>query len=648
MAGLSGDALTSGRYFSSLRSGELFPDPFMDMASTAMPTDIRSALRWVEYLWNSHGDYRQAMERVLSYFITEIDIYDEEAGRDEKDKYKEFMEDKLGLYNQLHEICSDFIAYGNAFVSLMLPFRRYLACKGKYNGGPCGLELPLRKVANTAEFKFRWSQFDFHASCPRCGYSGPWRHIDRRGSEDGNVNVVRWSPHDIDILNDPLTGDSSYIWRIPSEYRQRVTKGELFVLERANWEVIQAIKHNNNLLFDNDVVFHMKETALAGMLNKGWGLSRLLVNFRQSWYLQVLRRYNEAIALDYVIPFRVITPAAKSGASGEAMDPALSINLGDFRSQVNMMLAKRRRDPASWHTLPFPVDYKALGGEASQMAPYQLLEIGRDDLLNASGVPAEFYRGNLSALTGGGMLRLFEASWSPLTRNMNRLVQWLITKTSQLFAWEPVKARMTRVTIADDMNRQMAKLQLMMGRQISQTSGLKSLGLGFEEEQRRLLDEDRFVAEETQKMQEEMEGTAAMVQATAGQPAPGGPPGMGAPAGAPGGGGPAGAAGAFSAASPMPPTTPTSPQDILSKADQLAQQFLAMPETQKDSELRTLKQQDEVLHSAVRSRMDSIRGRAQSAGGSMLLGQPQPQPQQKMGTARSPVPGLVTLRLLEW
>jgi len=38
---------------------------------------------------------------------------------------------------------------------------------------------------------------------------------------------------------------------------------------------------------------------------------------KQAWYLQVLQRYNEAIALDYIIPFRVISPMPRPGANGE-------------------------------------------------------------------------------------------------------------------------------------------------------------------------------------------------------------------------------------------------------------------------------------------------------------------------------------------
>jgi len=34
-----------------------------------------------------------------------------------------------------------------------------------------------------------------------------------------------------------------------------------------------------------------------------WGVSRLATQFRQLWHIQVMQRHNEAIALDYMIPF---------------------------------------------------------------------------------------------------------------------------------------------------------------------------------------------------------------------------------------------------------------------------------------------------------------------------------------------------------
>jgi hypothetical protein len=626
----------------STRYSEQFPDPYCDIASLAFPANIQDGLRWCEFALMKNGPYREALNRVISYFITEIEIVsptgdsDKRIGQEEKQKYLDFLNETLGIKTVLHTVALDYLGYGNSFTSLLVPFRRYLWCPS------CRLEVPLRKVYNNNQFKFTWSNFEFNAYCPHCGYQGKWNHVDRRSGEKGELRVKRWNPHEVDILNDPYTDENAFIWRIPDDYRNLIRRGHLFHLERASWELIQAIKDNKALMFDRDIVYHMREEPLAGVYDRGWGISRVLVNFTQAWYVQVLHRYNEAIALDYVVPFRVITPQPRpghGGGGGDINDPVLSINLGGFVARVEGMLRMRRKDPARWNVLPFPVEYKALGGDANDLAPKDLLELGMDTLLNAIGVPVEMYRGSLSIQSAPAALRLFEANWSHLVHHLNRFLNKLCEKVSQLMSWEPVSARLQRVTHADDLNRQMAKLQLMMGGQISRTTGLQTVGLEFTEEERRKLEEERLSAEETAGMQEELEQAAqmdemAMPQPQMGAMPPGGDPAAGGqmpmmqgmPGAMPGGGMPAPAAGgvvgapqAFGAAMGSQPTD--TPEALEAKARTLAQQAMALPEGQKDSFLIQLKKDDSTLHALVTSLLEEMRRDAQQRGGDMVMAQ---------------------------
>ncbi len=633
----------AGRAYGStargLKADERFPDPFMDMASTAMPDTIEDALRWCEYIMLANGTYRQAIGRVISYFITDVEVSnlgENKVGREEREKYVNFLDDTLGIKNVLHTVALDYVTYGNSFTTLLMPFRRYLSCKG------CGLELPLKKVFNTPEFRFAWRNYEFQASCPHCHYSGSWRHIDRRSGEQGELKIKRWNPHEMDVLYDPYSDDAAYIWRIPDDYRQLIRQGHLHHLERVSWEVVQAIKHDQNLLFDKDVVYHMKEDPLAGIYARGWGISRVLVNFRQAWYTQILHRFNEAIALDYVVPFRCITPMPKPGSSGpESSDPVHSINMGGFVARVNQMLRARRRDPARWNVLPFGVEYKALGGDATQLAPKELLDQAIDTLLTSIGVPVEFYKGTLSVQAAPAALRLFEANWSHLVHNLNRFIAKLVGRLAEVLSWEPVSAKLVRVTHADDLNRQMAKLQLMMGQQISQTTGLKSVGLDFVEENQQKLEEERLMAEAQQETQQEMEQSRqmddmAMPQqmmqgagqpgaSATGQPAPAGAaPQGGTPQQLPGAGMMMGAQSAvdmFIASRVNTPNIPRTPEELNTQAQIIANDLMARPESQKDSELIKLKKSDPTMHALVRSIIDDIRQQAQTQGGNMLLAQ---------------------------
>jgi hypothetical protein len=624
-------------------SDERFPDPFCDIASLSMPESIQTALRWTEYVMNANGPYRQAIDRVVSYFITDIEIYDigeNTTGREEKEKFRVFLEDTLSIKNTLHSIGLDYMTYGNSFTSLLVPFRRYLSCKH------CGLEMPLDKVHNSPQCAFKWQDFKFHATCPKCKTTGEWRHIDRRSGDSEHMSVKRWSPHEIDILWDPYTGECSYVWKIPQDYRALIKEGHLHHLERASWEVIQAIKNEQNLMFDKGVIYHLKEDALSGMRNRGWGISRVLTNFRQAWYYQILHRYNEAVALDYVIPFRVITPAPRGG-DAQSSDPVHTINLSNFSARVSAMLRARRTDPARWNVLPFPVNYQALGGDASQLAPKDLLEQGLDTLLKCIGMPVELFNGTLQLQAAPAALRLFEANWSHLPHNMNRFLTDLAANIAKIMSWEPVGAKLMRVTHADDLNRQMAKLQLMQGQQISKTTGLKSVGLDYEEETKRMLDEERIYAEEQERMQKEMEQSQQMKDLSQQAPMIGnvGNAGAGATGMPQQGGAPAPAGGAAPPGAPPGPGQPTAvdqflmqrqnsgniprtPEDMQQQAQLIANQLLSLPESQKDSELIKLKRGDQTMHALVTSIIDDIRQQARSQGGAMVMqqqyGQPSP------------------------
>lgn len=615
-------------------SDERFPDPFCDVASLAMPESIQAANRWCEYIANANGPYRQAIDRVISYFITDVEIADlgeNTIGREEKEKYRVFLEETLGIKNVLHAVAMDYLIYGNSFTSLLIPFRRYLSCK------KCGLEAPLGKVFNNPAYSFKWQEFDFHATCPNCKYSGIFTHIDRRSGDNSAIKIKRWSPHEIDLLWDPYSDEVQYVWKIPEDYRNLIKVGHLHHLEHASWEVIQAIKDGKNLMFDKGVVYHLKEDALAGMRNRGWGISRILVNFRQAYYVQIMHRYNEAIALDYVVPFRVLTPMPRGG-DAQSSDPVHTINLSSFSARVQTMIRARRTDPARWNVLPFPIQYQALGGDATMLAPKDLLDQGFDTLMKCIGMPIELMNGTLTFQAAPAALRLFEANWSHLPHNMNNFLRNLAQNISRVMSWEPVAAKLQRVTHADDLNRQMAKLQLMQGQQISKTTGLKSVGLDYEEETKRMLEEQRIYAEEQGRMQEEMEQSQQMQQmaqnpqmmmgagdtgaGATGMP-PGGDPsqGGGAPPMQPGMPGAPSPVDQFMAQKQNQPGVPTTPEDLQGQAQLLAQQILQMPEAQKDSELIKLKRTDPVMHSLVSGIIDDIRQQAKTQGGAMVMAQ---------------------------
>jgi len=595
------------------RFASAFPDPYFDYASTQMPRSLYDVLRWCEFVWMTNGTYRTACQRIVRYFLTKIELSD--VGDDEKKKYEEFLEKQAKMIDTLAYIGDDWMCYGNAFISVRIPFRRHLRCP------KCHQERSLKHI----DYKFE--DWHFVATCSNCHYKGKFERIDRRSIEQDKIKLIRWSPHEIRMLYHPVSHDTIYYWIPPANFKREIRRGNKFFIESTPWEIIEAIKKDQWFRFNPDVIYHMKEETLAGIRNAGWGIPRLLANFKQAWYVQVLKRYNEAIGLDYIIPFRVITPA-KGPGSGEA-DPLLHMNLGSFNNKVMAMIRRHRRDPASWNALPFPVQYQALGGEGKQLAPHELITAGVDELLNSMGFPAEMFKGTLQVQAAPMALRLFERTWTHYVSAQNGLIDWFFEAVTDLLSWEKAQGRLQPVTLAEDIERKQIQLQLASSQQISKQTAYAPFGIDWRSEVERMFDEEKFYSDASQRFQKEQQKQQEMEQTfEQAQQAP--PPGMpGAPmdpaAMAAGGGMPPGGGAMPPGGAAMPPGGGggggTTPQDMMAQAEQVALQMLGMPYEARKSELLKIKKSDQTLHALVIQKMEEIRRQAKQQGGFQALQQ---------------------------
>ena len=624
------------QHFAGTGTQDGFPNPFLDVATMSMPQGQRSVLYWAQYIHSIFGTYSTALERVISYFITEVQY--EKLSSTEEEKWHEFS-DTVGIKKVVQNMLRDRLCYGNSFASIIKPFKRFLSCP------QCGASFALSEVLRNNTFRFQWKFPNFTATCPSCkggrGYSGTWKVDDREVDTEKNLKIKIWPVHDIEIVFDPYTDDTQYVWRIPEDYKQLIRRGTHFHLERVPEGVLKAIEHNQVYLFNPDAIFHMKEPTLSGIQNRGWGLPRMFSNFRQIWYVQVLRRLNEAIAQDYLMPLRVITPDMRRGAGaggggamgGISVDNMWMVDGAEFRNNVIGALRRRRRDPAGFAIMPFPINYQLLATEANQLAPTELINQGYDQLLNDVGIPVDLYKGSLQLQTAPVALRLFESTWQHLVHDCNGFLNWFVRQISQILSWETVKVKMKRVTLADDMQLQMNALQLYMSQQMSGRSAFEFLGKNWKQEQEQIADEALTQAEIQSQTQEKMEQAGFAQQIAKGIPAGGGGGGGGGQATMPSvtGGSPTGdpsTAGAMqtSYAGPvsqyltaMSGNVPQTPEDMMSTADAIAQDLLGLPEAQRKSELRKLRTSNDMLHKIVNQKLDEKRRNVRTDAGNQAV-----------------------------
>lgn len=589
----------------------LFPNPFFDYASTQLPSNLYEIFRWCEFLWLSYGTYRQASQRIIRYFLTKVELTD--ISDDETQKFEEYLNGELKIMDILAQSGDNLLAYGNDFITLNIPFRRHLRCP------KCLLESTIQNT------EYKWTDWKFIITCknPKCKFTGEAQRVDRVSVRQDPITLTHWPVHEMRVLGHPTTGRVEYFWRPHPILRTEIMKGNEFYLANTPWEIVETIKDPMKLFrFNDKALYHMKYPAISGLRTYGWGMPPVLSNFKQAWYIQILKRYNEAIGLDHIVPFRVITPG--QGSSREA-DPLLHTNLKGFNRQVLEMYSQHRRDPSQICALPFPINFQSLGADGRELAPVDLIDKATDELLNGIGVPSEFYRGTMQLQVAPTALRLFERTHTALVSTLNDLLQWIVDQSAALMSWEKAKAHLQPVTLSDDIEKKHIQLQLASGQQISKSTALAPFGINYREEVKRMLDEDQVLNEEMQRRQEEAD-QRQMLQQSFNQAIQAQQQGAmgGAEGGAQGGGAmPPGGQ------SPLTPSQSYAmaaqggmgPDDLMQQADQMAAQMLQMPYESRRVELSNIKKTNETLHALVIQKMQSMRQKAKNIGGQQVLQQ---------------------------
>lgn len=559
-----------------------YPNPFCDIASTYVPSDLNEIFSWAEYLMLSVTPFRAVSQRVVRYFLTDLVL--EGQSDDEREKYEDFLNNQLHMLQQLAEIGDDYLCYGNALISIYFPFDRFLICPH------CGTTYHIAAI----KYKFDRSKGTFKCDCGKCeNKQVEMRREDRRSPDTTRVRLIRWSPKDIRLRVHPISGKIEYYLKLDSTFVAKVLEGEPFYLNETPWAMVDAcLKSDKNkkeylFKFRDDSIYHMRCSTLAGLPIKGWAIPPILPNFKLAYYVQLLRRYDEAIALDFIIPFRILFPNNTAPGGQDALS---TIGMTAFVGHMQQMINAKRKNLTDIQIAPFSVGYEMLGGEAKTLAPKDNIALAVDELLNAMGFPAELYKGTLSIQAFPVALRLFEKQWNSLVDGFNDFIAWTLKRLSRHFMWGEVTGTLRSVTLADDIERKALSLQAAAGQDVSKQTAYRPLGIDYMEEQRRVVDEQ----EQIQKLQQEaMERQQA--QATGGQQ-----------------GGQGGATQSYGA----------TPGDVQEQAKALAQQLLIQtPETMRRGELIKIKHSNPTLHALVLQEMDTMRQDMARQGQAMMMQQ---------------------------
>jgi len=314
---------------------------YLDYRGYLYPTQVQSirvqqVSKFAHFLWKHDPLFQQAIHKIISYFLTELEYYDPTYQGELEDEdirgYREVLEKQLNLKAVLHQVLLNFCVYGNVIVGLLPPLRRTLQCPS------CGIIHPIGVLTapeNTAfKFKYHVRNVQFEATCSVCNSRGSWRVHDVKDDFIRQARISLYDMRQFTIQCDPFTDKRVYTWQIPAWIKRNITNGDGLTLESAPMSVLRAISKDKSYTFNSNVLLHLREPDLVGMQTGGWGVAQALYCYGTSRYNFGLRKMNEVLTCDYLAPLRV-------------MSPAQAKNTGQTIGTNNVAMINDMADPAS-------------------------------------------------------------------------------------------------------------------------------------------------------------------------------------------------------------------------------------------------------------------------------------------------------------
>lgn len=427
------------------------PNPMFNYVTGFIPRKIKDLFRWGEYLYYSSPHIWQAVTKLADYVITDV-TYSTESSKVRKQYEAAFK--SLEVMSHVKAAARDRMIYGNFFGSVYFPRVRWLmceSCKSLYN-----IEsLPQDSV------RYKIQKKVFEHDCPECGHTTRTatksvRQMEREIKDLARANLIRWDPKHIDPEVNPVTGRTRYYYSIPSKFKSRVESNDRSIIDDSPVEYLEACKDGESFRFADDAIFHMRIDAPAGVDDDGWGFPPLTAVIKQFFYTEILRRANEAIALDHLVPFRVLHPVQGT----QNANPVDKLDLARWVRNTKQGLKQHRNDPLHMSFAPIPVGVTQVGGQGRSMLTLGEVEMSENNIIAGMGIPREFLFGGLSYTGSSVTLRMLENQLLTHAKDLNKYLQWITDKIGAYMGWEVVEVQLVPFKFVDDMQQTSILMQL--------------------------------------------------------------------------------------------------------------------------------------------------------------------------------------------
>ena len=480
------------------------PNPMFGFLTGFIPRRLKDLFRWAEYLAYSSAHVYAVIKKFGEYPITRF-IYETEAEQ-EKERHKDLFERHMRVKGFLTKASFDKFLYGNVFVSLYEPFKRFLKCPR------CRTE----HAADQVEYTYDADKILFKYQCPepRCRSHVSCRPHDRKLIEPTRLSLIRWDPKAIDIEHNPVTNQSVYYYNIPDWLKNAVRRGSRNMVNTMPLELLKAMQKDKIFKFAEGQLYHLRVPGPSGV-EEQWGFPPITSAIGLFLFVATLRKANEAIALEHITPMRVLYPQA----NGQLGNPIENLNLGTWKDEVERNYRRFRRDPLHIMISPTPIGVEDIGGQGRALLTLGEVQEAEKNIVLSMGVPMEFLTGGLGQVRGEITLRQIENQLQTHIEDLNALIQWIEDRAARFLNYRTIRVRLADFKMIDDVDNKQMLFSLWQAGKVSDTRMAEALNLDLEAERKQRI-EDQLADQRAQmKLQVQMDKLQTSLSAQAQQTA---------------------------------------------------------------------------------------------------------------------------------
>lgn len=468
------------------RSYQPFANPFFDQASTYTPPTVKSLFGFCRYYHLTHGIINAINTKASEYPVTDIILSHPDKGVTER--WEELLLSTMNYRVLQFEINLDYYTYGNAFVSPSFPFRKILICGNQF----CKKEVD----ALGSRPNWRYLNHRFWMSCPGCGQTDWARARDDYYPKYADITLIRWNPENVSIFYNEATGRKDYMLDFGAEFRSDITMGRKDLVATTPEIFLDAVRLKRNLVFNKQEVFHLARPSLSNM-HRGWGIPLMMPVMKDAFYVQVMKKAQEAVLLTHLVPQIFLFPQpATAGA-----DPFTVTHLADWRSHIRRELARQRADPSYYGILPFPLGHQVIGENGRSLLLMPEIRAMTENIAVGMGFPVDLIFGQGTYAGSSVNMRMLENFFLSNGHSQHRLLHWVIKRLGAFLNWPIPKAKFKPFRMADDLQRQALMFQLNGAGKISDSTLLSHVDLKVEDETALQISEAPFRAEVVRQQQ---------------------------------------------------------------------------------------------------------------------------------------------------